>query len=166
MCRTGSTSLTAQTMTTMLIRPELKLACELLFRLLSCPPPVRISIAKMGGKAKMQTHTAKECAQKAFAASVNRGGGSAGAADRAGGKAGHAKYKCPVCMQQAPDPKSAEAHWDSKHSKSGAFTISTWADTHAEAGGVTTAGVAVRGAAPDHKRGDHRKLNGASIGKG
>merc|ERR1719473_2481259 len=102
----------------------------------------------MGGKAKMQTHTSKECNQKAFAATVNRGGGSSGQSDRQGGKAGHSKYKCPVCMQAAPDPKSAEMHWDSKHNKNGPFEIGNWSDVHAEAGGVTTSGVAVRGGAP------------------
>eukprot|EP00746_Dinoflagellata_sp_MGD_P013532 gnl/MRDRNA2_/MRDRNA2_129281_c0_seq1.p1 gnl/MRDRNA2_/MRDRNA2_129281_c0~~gnl/MRDRNA2_/MRDRNA2_129281_c0_seq1.p1 ORF type:complete len:119 (-),score=23.45 gnl/MRDRNA2_/MRDRNA2_129281_c0_seq1:21-377(-) len=110
----------------------------------------------MGGKAKAQKHTSAELSKKAFEATVNRGGGSAGAADRAGGKAGHAKFKCPVCGQQAPDPKSAEAHWDSKHSKMGNFTIDTWSNTHAECGGVTTAGVAVRGGAPDKARGIHK----------
>jgi len=120
----------------------------------------------MGGKAKMQTHTAKEINAKIQAATQNRGGGAAGAADRAGGKAGHAKYQCPVCKQAAPDPKSCEAHWDSKHAKAGAFDIAAWTDVHALNGGVTTAGVAVRGAAPDHKRGNHTKLGGASTGKG
>ena len=110
----------------------------------------------MTGKAKAQKHTAKELNAKAFAATVNRGGGSAGAADRAGGKAGHAKYKCPVCMQAAPDPKSAEMHWDSKHAKTGPFCMENWSDKHAESGGVTTAGVAVRGGAPDSKRGVHK----------
>merc|ERR1712007_244414 len=84
---------------------------------------------------------------------VNRGGGSSGQADRAGGKAGHAKFKCPTCGQQAPDPKSAEAHWDARHSKAGAFNIETWSNTHAECGGVTTAGIAVRGGLPDKQRG-------------
>eukprot|EP00747_Dinoflagellata_sp_TGD_P211084 gnl/TRDRNA2_/TRDRNA2_84289_c0_seq1.p1 gnl/TRDRNA2_/TRDRNA2_84289_c0~~gnl/TRDRNA2_/TRDRNA2_84289_c0_seq1.p1 ORF type:complete len:119 (+),score=20.64 gnl/TRDRNA2_/TRDRNA2_84289_c0_seq1:91-447(+) len=118
----------------------------------------------MGGKAKMQTHTSKECAQKAFAATVNRGGGSAGAADRAGGKAGHSKYKCPVCMQAAPDPKSASMHWEAKHEKAGGpFDISKWSDVHAENGGVTTAGVAVRGGLPDKKRGIHKDVGSGAL---
>ena len=37
-------------------------------------------------------------------------------------------------------------HWDSKHSKL-PFVPGDWSDTHAEHGGVTTAGVAVKGAA-------------------
>ena len=117
----------------------------------------------MPGKGKTTNHTAKELNQKAFQASVNRGGGSAGAADRAGGKVGHAKYQCPVCKQAAPDPKSAEMHWDSKHTKAGDFNIETWCDVHALNGGVTTQGVACRGAAPDHKRGNHKKMEGASL---
>mmetsp|Transcript_163817 Transcript_163817/g.298815 ORF Transcript_163817/g.298815 Transcript_163817/m.298815 type:complete len:119 (-) Transcript_163817:117-473(-) len=113
----------------------------------------------MTGKAKTQKHTAKELNQKAFAATVNRGGGSSGQKDRQGGKAGHAKYKCYICGQQAPDPKSAEAHWDSKHAKTGPFNIEQWSNTHEEAGGVTTSGVAVRGGAPDKKRGVHKEGN-------
>eukprot|EP00927_Polykrikos_kofoidii_P068349 TRINITY_DN63724_c0_g1_i1.p2 TRINITY_DN63724_c0_g1~~TRINITY_DN63724_c0_g1_i1.p2 ORF type:complete len:118 (-),score=23.34 TRINITY_DN63724_c0_g1_i1:234-587(-) len=109
----------------------------------------------MGGKAKAQKHTAKELNQKAFEATVNRGGGAAGVKDRQGGKAGHAKYKCPICGQQAPDPKSAEAHWDSKHAKGGTFDIVTWSNMHEECGG-TTQGVAVRGGLPDTKRGLHK----------
>eukprot|EP00448_Togula_jolla_P016499 CAMPEP_0170592398 /NCGR_PEP_ID=MMETSP0224-20130122/12903_1 /TAXON_ID=285029 /ORGANISM="Togula jolla, Strain CCCM 725" /LENGTH=118 /DNA_ID=CAMNT_0010916301 /DNA_START=58 /DNA_END=414 /DNA_ORIENTATION=- len=110
----------------------------------------------MGGKAKAQKHTAAEINKKAFEATVNRGGGSAGIKDRQGGKAGHAKYKCNICGQAAPDPKSAEAHWDSKHTKMGNFDISLWTDVHAEVGGVTTAGVAVRGGLPDKQRGIHK----------
>mmetsp|Transcript_35618 Transcript_35618/g.56772 ORF Transcript_35618/g.56772 Transcript_35618/m.56772 type:complete len:120 (-) Transcript_35618:137-496(-) len=119
----------------------------------------------MPGKGKTTNHTAKELNQKAFAASVNRGGGNAGKEDRAGGKVGHAKYQCPVCKQAAPDPKSAEMHWDSKHSKTGTFDIGGWTDVHALVGGVTTQGIAVRGAAPDHKRGNHKTLQGASLCK-
>lgn len=99
----------------------------------------------MGGKAKPTKHTAKELAGKAKAATQNAGGGSSGAADRKGGKAGHAKYECPICGQAAPDPKSAEQHWDSKHHKTGPFNAEDWKDKHAEVGGVTTAGVAVQG---------------------
>lgn len=109
----------------------------------------------MTGKAKAQKHTAKELNAKAFAATVNRGGGSSGQQDRAGGKAGHAKFKCPVCGQAAPDPKSAEMHWDSKHAKAGPFDQGAWQNLHEEYGG-TTQGVAVRGGAPDKKRGVHK----------
>ena len=42
-------------------------------------------------------HTAKELASKAAAALTNKGGGKSGKADRLGGAAGHAKFKCPVC---------------------------------------------------------------------
>lgn len=103
----------------------------------------------MGGKAKPTKHTAKELAQKAHDATCNKGGGGAGKADRAGGKAGHAKYKCPVCGQQAPDPKTAEIHWDAKHPKAGAFEMDKWTDMHAEHGG-TTQGIAVRGGIKKH----------------
>jgi hypothetical protein len=157
----------------------------------------------MGGKAKPTKHSAKEIAGKVAAATTNKGGGKAGLADRKGGAAGHAKFKCPSCGQQvrprrvasnrsavasvasgdlarrhvvvsprlplvnpddfrlrppsvafeivknqsqAPSIKSAEMHWDSKHSKL-PFVPGDWSDTHAEHGGVTTAGVAVKGAA-------------------
>jgi hypothetical protein len=97
------------------------------------------------GKAKPAHHTAKELAMKAKNATINRGGGTGGIADRAGGKAGHAKYECPVCGQAVPDPKTAEAHWDSKHGKMGAIVIDAWRDKHEDAGGVTTQGINVQG---------------------
>eukprot|EP00397_Hematodinium_sp_SG-2012_P011119 GEMP01011249.1.p1 GENE.GEMP01011249.1~~GEMP01011249.1.p1 ORF type:complete len:104 (+),score=31.97 GEMP01011249.1:82-393(+) len=97
------------------------------------------------GKAKPAHHTSKELANKAFAATVNRGGGGAGKEDRQGGKAGHAKFKCPACGQQAPDPKSAMMHWESKHSKMGDFEEEKWVDMHAAHGGSTTQGVSVLG---------------------
>lgn len=96
------------------------------------------------GKAKPAHHTSKELANKAFTATVNRGGGTAGKDDRAGGKAGHAKLKCPTCGQQAPDPKSASMHWESKHSKMGEFCEDQWVDMHAVLG-ATTVGLAVQG---------------------
>lgn len=37
--------------------------------------------------------------------------------DRLGGKAGHAKYQCPVCKVQAPDLKSMQMHFENKHPK-------------------------------------------------
>lgn len=49
------------------------------------------------GKAKPAKHTSAELAAKAFNATVNRGGGAAGLADRKGGKVGHAKYKYVCC---------------------------------------------------------------------
>lgn len=82
---------------------------------------------------------------KAKISSCNMGGGAGGKKDREGGGVGHAKLQCQICGQAAPDPKSAEAHWDSKHSKMGAFDIAQFSDKHAEAGGVTTQGTAVRG---------------------
>lgn len=45
------------------------------------------------GKAKPAKHTSAELKAKAFQATINRGGGAAGLADRKGGKVGHAKYK-------------------------------------------------------------------------
>ena len=77
-----------------------------------------------------------------------QGGGKAGLADRQGGAAGHAKFKCPSCGQQAPSIKSAEMHWDSKHSKL-PFVPDDWSDMHALNGGVTTAGVAVKGSSKE-----------------
>mmetsp|Transcript_57002 Transcript_57002/g.122368 ORF Transcript_57002/g.122368 Transcript_57002/m.122368 type:complete len:102 (+) Transcript_57002:61-366(+) len=99
----------------------------------------------MGRKGKTQNHTAKELAGKQFAATVNRGGGTAGIQDRKGGAAGHAKYQCPVCKQAAPDPKSAQAHFESKHPKD-TFDIEKWSNLHVAHGG-TTQGVAVKGSA-------------------
>lgn len=99
----------------------------------------------MGGKAKPTKHSAKDIASKVAAATQNKAGGKAGLADRKGGAAGHAKFKCPACGVQSPSIKSAEMHWDSKHSKL-PFVASDWTDMHEAHGGVTTAGVAVRGA--------------------
>mmetsp|Transcript_129275 Transcript_129275/g.414417 ORF Transcript_129275/g.414417 Transcript_129275/m.414417 type:complete len:106 (-) Transcript_129275:85-402(-) len=103
----------------------------------------------MGGKAKPTKHTSAELAKKAADALTNKGGGLAGAKDRAGGLAGHSKYKCPVCLQAAPDPKSMQMHFESKHPKE-EFNIDRCSDTHAAAGGVTTSGVAVRGGIRKH----------------
>lgn len=115
----------------------------------------------MGGKAKPTKHTSKELAGKAKLATQNASGGNAGKADRAGGKAGHAKLQCQICGQQAPDPKSAEAHWDSKHSKMGTFDLEQFKDKHAESGGVTTSGFAVRGTTNAKKL----KQQGAAVTK-
>eukprot|EP00294_Goniomonas_avonlea_P017959 CAMPEP_0114555792 /NCGR_PEP_ID=MMETSP0114-20121206/8941_1 /TAXON_ID=31324 /ORGANISM="Goniomonas sp, Strain m" /LENGTH=101 /DNA_ID=CAMNT_0001740947 /DNA_START=50 /DNA_END=355 /DNA_ORIENTATION=+ len=97
----------------------------------------------MGGKAKPKKHTASEIARKTAEATQNKGGGAAGAQDRQGGKAGHSKFMCPVCKQQAPDLKSMQAHHDSKHSKL-PWDPAACTNTHAVYGG-TTQGVAVRG---------------------
>ena len=96
------------------------------------------------GKAKPAKHTSAELKKKEKDALINKGGGSAGKADRLGGKGGHAKYKCPICAQQAPDLKSMQAHHDSKHSKL-PFDAEKCINVHELVGGVTTAGVAVRG---------------------
>eukprot|EP00164_Ancoracysta_twista_P001590 GFYU01002085.1.p4 GENE.GFYU01002085.1~~GFYU01002085.1.p4 ORF type:complete len:104 (-),score=40.60 GFYU01002085.1:597-908(-) len=97
------------------------------------------------GKAKPTKHTAKEIAGKHAAATTNKGGGAAGVADRKGGKAGHSKFVCPHCKMAAPSIKSMEEHHDSKHSKLGAFDAAACTNAHEAAGGVTTAGVGVRG---------------------
>ena len=60
------------------------------------------------GKAKPAKHTAKEISQKIAEATTNKGGGKDGHVDRLGGKAGHAKFQCHICMQQAPDLKSMQ----------------------------------------------------------
>eukprot|EP00877_Chromochloris_zofingiensis_P011371 jgi/Chrzof1/6488/Cz18g13060.t1 len=96
------------------------------------------------GKAKPAKHTAAEIKAKVHAATTNMGGGKAGLADRKGGQAGHAKFKCPICMLQAPDLKSMQIHHDSKHPNV-AWDPASVTNVHAEVGGVTTAGVAVRG---------------------
>ena len=102
----------------------------------------------MAGKAKPKKHTAKEIAGKVAAATTNKGGGKAGLADRLGGAAGHAKFKCPSCGIQSPSIKSAEMHWDSKHPKL-PFKPEDWSDMHAVHGGVTTQGVAVKGSSKE-----------------
>lgn len=109
------------------------------------PPPSLLPDTKMGGKAKPTKHTAKEIAKKVGEATTNKGGGKAGLADRKGGAAGHAKFKCPSCGIQSPSIKSAEMHWDSKHPKL-PFVPEDWSDMHAANGGVTTAGIAIKGA--------------------
>jgi hypothetical protein len=109
------------------------------------PPPSLLPDTKMGGKAKPTKHTAKEIAKKVGEATTNKGGGKAGLADRKGGAAGHAKFKCPSCGVQSPSIKSAEMHWDSKHPKL-PFVPEDWSDMHAANGGVTTAGIAIKGA--------------------
>lgn len=96
------------------------------------------------GKAKPTKHTAAEIKGKAFAATVNRGGGAAGLQDRKGGAAGHAKFRCPACGQQAPDLKTMQIHWEAKHPKL-PWEPEKCANMHDAHGGVTTAGVAVRG---------------------
>lgn len=62
------------------------------------------------GKAKPAKHTSAEIKSKITAATQNKGGGAAGMKDRQGG-VGHAKYKCPICAQQAPDLKSMQVHF-------------------------------------------------------
>jgi len=96
------------------------------------------------GKAKPAKHTASEIKNKVHAATTNMGGGKAGLQDRLGGKVGHAKYKCPICMTAAPDLKSMQIHWDAKHGHL-PFEPTKCEDLHEKVGGVTTAGVAVRG---------------------
>ncbi|EFN53042.1 hypothetical protein CHLNCDRAFT_137279 [Chlorella variabilis] len=94
-------------------------------------------------KAKQAHHTAKELAAKAKAALQNAGGGKAGLADRKGGQAGHAKYKCHICGQQAPDLKTMQIHHDAKHPKL-PWEPEKCTNMH-DVVGVTTQGVAVRG---------------------
>ncbi|CAE7437655.1 Clcn1 [Symbiodinium sp. CCMP2592] len=98
----------------------------------------------MGGKAKPTKHTAKELAQKEKDATCNRGGGSAGLKDRQGGSVGHSKYKCNICMQSAPDPKSMQMHFESKHPKE-EFALDKCTDLHSGTGGTT------QGASPTTK---------------
>ena len=52
------------------------------------------------------------CGAQVFEASVNRGGGDAGAASRKDGKC---SYKCYVCLCAQPSEKSLQIHWDAKH---------------------------------------------------
>jgi hypothetical protein len=102
------------------------------------------------GKAKPTKHTSAELKRKEFDATVNRGGGNQGIQDRKGGNAGHSRYACKVCAQAAPDPKSLQAHFESKHSKMGAFNMEEHGvDKHA-GGESTTQGTAVRGGIKKH----------------
>ncbi|KAL4422255.1 hypothetical protein ABPG75_008452 [Micractinium tetrahymenae] len=96
------------------------------------------------GKAKPAKHTSAELAAKAKAATQNAGGGKAGLADRKGGAVGHAKYKCHICGQAAPDLKTMQIHHDAKHPKL-PWEPEKCENLHALTGGVTTQGVAVRG---------------------
>jgi hypothetical protein len=95
------------------------------------------------GKAKPAKHTAAELAKKAKESTTNKGGGKEGLADRKGGKAGHAKYMCPICKTQAPDPKSMAAHHESKHPTL-PFDAQACVNLQ-DVFGSTTQGVAVRG---------------------
>lgn len=52
-----------------------------------------------------------------------------------------------------PDLKTAAIHWEAKHEKLGPFNGESFEDVHAAAGGVTTAGVAVRGSTKKGKGG-------------
>jgi hypothetical protein len=94
-------------------------------------------------KGKPQQHTAKEIAQKTKMATQNVGGGKTGKSDRLGGKAGHARYECYICKQQAPDLKSMGMHFESKHPKE-KMDEAKFVDKHEMFGG-TTQGVAVKG---------------------
>ncbi|KAI8466542.1 MAG: hypothetical protein J3K34DRAFT_524471 [Monoraphidium minutum] len=96
------------------------------------------------GKAKPAKHTAAEIKAKITAATVNKGGGKEGLQDRKGGNVGHARYRCAICMLTAPSIKNMQAHHESKH-PTVAWDESKVQDLHAETGGVTTQGVAVRG---------------------
>lgn len=76
-------------------------------------------------------------------ATQNVGGGKDGKADRLGGKAGHARYECYICKQQAPDLKSMAMHFDSKHPKE-TMDENKFVNKHEVFGG-TTQGLAVKG---------------------
>lgn len=96
------------------------------------------------GKAKPAKHTSAEIKAKVHAATTNMGGGKAGLQDRLGGKVGHAKFQCPICMSTCPDLKSMQIHHENKHPKL-PWDAEKCQDLHAQAGGVTTQGVGVRG---------------------
>ncbi len=49
-----------------------------------------------------------------FEATVNRGGGATGAAQRLDGKC---QYKCYICLCAQPSEKSLQIHFDAKHPK-------------------------------------------------
>ena len=95
-------------------------------------------------KAKPTKHTAAECAMKAKLANTNMGGGKEGLKDRLGGAAGHSKFLCDHCKTPLTSLVQARIHHDAKHDKI-EFRESDYTDVHEIHGGVTTAGVAVRG---------------------
>lgn len=113
-------------------------------------------------KGKTANHTSKELANKAKLATQNAGAGNAGKKDRAGGVAGHAKYECPNCGQQAPGEVSAKQHWESKHTKHGPFVWEDWANRQEIYGGSTT-GVAVQGS--KKKQDEREKEEARAAGK-
>ena len=97
-------------------------------------------------KAKPTKHTSAEIAGKAKAALTNAGGGKDGLKDRLGGAsvAGHSRFLCQHCKAPVTSLTQAKIHHDAKHEKI-AFAESDYFDAHEAAGGVTTAGIAVRG---------------------
>ena len=110
----------------------------------------------MGGK-KIQHHTAGKLAAKAKEATTNKGGGKAGQADRKGGAAGHSRFECKICKSVCPSLKIMEVHFESKHPTVQLSEVpANITDRHAENGGVTTQGVAVKGT---------NKNRGAGFGK-
>lgn len=104
------------------------------------------------GKAKPAKHTAKELAAKTAASTVNAGGGKAGLADRKGGAAGHSKFVCYVCAQQAPSLKNMEDHFSSKHPKENMDAEKCVNKQASLGGGSTTQGLAVRGSTKKPKK--------------
>ena len=98
----------------------------------------------MGRKGVKTKHSAKDLKARQDASLLNKGGGKEGQADRLGGKAGHSKFQCHICMMNAPSLTTMEQHWNSKHDKLGPFDASKFNDKQKEAGG-TTKGVAIRG---------------------
>ena len=97
------------------------------------------------------TLSAKDLAARQAASLQNKGGGKEGLADRLGGKAGHSKFQCYICMMNAPSLTTMEQHWNSKHDKLGPFDPSKFSDKQKEAGG-TTKGVAIRGSIKKGKK--------------
>jgi hypothetical protein len=63
-----------------------------------------------GRKGVSAKHTSKEMAEKHKLATKNMGGGKEGLQDRLGGKAGHAKFVCPLpgCNMQAPSIRNMQ----------------------------------------------------------
>lgn len=103
-------------------------------------------------KGYVTKHTSKELQMKDKLANQNAGGGAAGKQDRLGGKAGHAKFLCYICKQQAPSVTSMRQHFESKHPKE-TMDEARLVDTHDTFGG-TTQGVAVKGTLKKAKRKD------------
>jgi hypothetical protein len=97
----------------------------------------------MPGKTGPQKHSTSSLKAKEKESTQNAGGGKAGLADRNGGKAGHSKLICHICMAQAHDMTAMKIHHETKHPTI-EWDEGKYANLH-EVHGGSTQGVAVKG---------------------